>query len=487
MTQPKALRRTRAVTGPLYAVVLAGVLVAGFMAGVNSFVSGIALMFGTAVLVATFAPHCFVLLSALALLFVRTLQHRVGIPGMEYLDEICVLVCAVVFPVVALLRGRRLVRFPGAPWFMIFVAIGVVSAVIQDVPTNVLISGTLLVSKGVLFGWAVAQVEWRQTHLLNVARYSAVTLGFLILCAAMNFAFPGPWNRIVLDLNGFGARYGLPPVTGPFVHPGYFGTTMALGAIGIACYRLVISRESKSAWLLILTISCAILSFRRKVLVGLAAAYFYIQSRKGLSSTLVGGVVAVLILVVGAGIVSQTISYTYNEYFVNPGAIARVRLTVDSIGIAFDRFPFGAGFGRFGSAAARADYSPEYYPLGYASIWGLGPTEETGKFLTDTFWPSVVGESGWIGTLAFLLGLYAIFRSGARSYQIEQQKYVQWISLLTAAWVVELSVESLAGAVFTAAPTYGLFFGAVGIATSARIYANCDPASKKEPEEERVV
>lgn len=452
-----------------YPVVLAQLAVAllVILACANGFVALVAAVVLAAVITAAFAPRTFVLISALAMLFVRTLQHRVPISGVEYLDEFCVLVAVVVLPATAVVQKRELVRVPGARWFVLFFALGIASAVVHDVPFDVLLDGVFLASKGFLFGWAVAQVEWRVPHLAKLARIGAAIAVFLLSCAAINLIAPGFWNTAVLGISGFGRRFGLPPITGPFVHPGYFGTTMVLIAVSVAAYRLLIARNKASALLLAFTVGCAILTFRRKVLAGFIAAYAYVRSKGGFSSTAVMIFWSVPALLVGGGMIAQTISYTYTEYFANPNAVARIRLYLDSINLGAEYFPFGAGFGRFGSAAARSHYSPEYYDLGYPSVWGLGPTEETGKFLTDTFWPAVLGEAGILGLLAYLSALWCVFRVMNKAFKAAYPPHVRWIALVAAAWTIELLIESIAGAVFTAAPTYGLFFGIVGIAASA--------------------
>ena len=51
---------------------------------------------------------------------------------------------------------------------------------------------------------------------------------------------------------------------------------------------------------------------------------------------------------------------------------------------------------------------------GYPTIWGLGRTAEDGRFLTDTEWPAIIGETGFFGAAAFAVGLFGIYRAGRR-------------------------------------------------------------------------
>lgn len=96
-------------------------------------------------------------------------------------------------------------------------------------------------------------------------------------------------------------------------------------------------------------------------------------------------------------------------YFMTEG-YARTELTRASIEVAFDYFPLGAGFATFGSnvTASAPYYSSLYYEYGLSDVWGLTPDGAT--FLSDTFWPIILGQFGLFGLLVFLLLLFALFK-----------------------------------------------------------------------------
>lgn len=71
--------------------------------------------------------------------------------------------------------------------------------------------------------------------------------------------------------------------------------------------------------------------------------------------------------------------------------------------LANSSFPFGVGFSLFGGSIAGNHYSPLYYDLGFNEIWTLN---ENSQFLIDTFFPTILGELGYIGTIVYL---YIIF------------------------------------------------------------------------------
>lgn len=108
------------------------------------------------------------------------------------------------------------------------------------------------------------------------------------------------------------------------------------------------------------------------------------------------------------------LGYDQFIYYFSTEGTARNELTKAAVRIANDFFPLGGGFATFGSAVTAnvASYSPLYYQYGISNIWGLTPGQT--MFLSDTFWPTVIGQFGWIG-FAFYVGmigsLFAFFYS----------------------------------------------------------------------------
>ena len=102
-------------------------------------------------------------------------------------------------------------------------------------------------------------------------------------------------------------------------------------------------------------------------------------------------------------------------YYQTDGS-ARGELTVASVEIAMDHFPLGTGFATFGSntSASGGYYSPVYYAYELDTVWGLSP--ENHSFLSDTFWPIVLGQFGFLGLAIYILMLFSVamlaFREG---------------------------------------------------------------------------
>lgn len=114
-------------------------------------------------------------------------------------------------------------------------------------------------------------------------------------------------------------------------------------------------------------------------------------------------------------------------YYIELEESARKFLTLDSIKIAKEYFPFGSGFGSFASNISAQYYSKLYVKLGYYLRNDLAIGEKRRSFLSDTFWPIVVAQTGWIGTIAFVMALLSMI-----SYIIQTRKndvYYFWVAI----------------------------------------------------------
>lgn len=72
-----------------------------------------------------------------------------------------------------------------------------------------------------------------------------------------------------------------------------------------------------------------------------------------------------------------------------------------SLSIANDFFPFGSGLGTFGGVVAANSDSDLYYKYLIAYEWYY----QYGWFLTDTYWPKFIAESGYLGAAFYFLFL----------------------------------------------------------------------------------
>ncbi len=82
----------------------------------------------------------------------------------------------------------------------------------------------------------------------------------------------------------------------------------------------------------------------------------------------------------------------------------RAKMMSAAIAEANENFPLGAGLGTLGGQAAVIYDSDIFYKYGYQYVWYFNQ----GIFLTDTYWPKIFAETGWLSAI-FLLYLYLFF------------------------------------------------------------------------------
>lgn len=163
-----------------------------------------------------------------------------------------------------------------------------------------------------------------------------------------------------------------------------------------------------------------ILTFRTKAIVSVVILYiFYLYFIKFNFKSLIP---------VGIATVAGASYFGYdslNFYYVEIEDSARNILTRDSLALSKQFFPLGTGFGTYGSSMAAQHYSKLYYTLGYNRIYKMN--EYDTAYLSDTFWPIVIAQTGWLGLISFFFAL-----SNMIVYIIKSRKsdiYYFWVAM----------------------------------------------------------
>jgi hypothetical protein len=458
---PRAARvgQDRSWVWPVAAVVLGAVGSLWPLAAVALLAAGVVVVLALA------APRTTAGLAALAVLFVRPLEHLVSVAAVGYLDEGMVALCVATMPLRRLVTRTPLRTFPGQWWFTGFVVLGLLSSLVRHVPFDIFLVSGFVTIKGLLLAWAVAQLDWTERQLAVAVRVGTGLILVVLAAAVVNLAIPGPWEAVLAtDTNAVEGRSFLPSLVGPFTHPLDLGQFTALSFVALAAWRATVRKTPFTLVLLVATALGALATARRTAIGSIVTAWLWLQAKMRATAVVVALLaclpVAALVL---AAPLAEVAEATYQDYIGKGTPEARTVLTVDSVKVAAGYFPLGAGFGRFGSAGAATNYSPEYVARGYPYVWGLGRTEEEGRFLTDTEWPAIVGETGFFGAAAFALGLLGAYRAGLRLWRTGRAPLVRWAGLTSAGWLVASLVQSVATVTFTGPPVFGLVFGMVGI------------------------
>ncbi|WP_159600363.1 hypothetical protein [Agromyces humi] len=415
--------------------------------------------------VAVFLPKLFALLAIVTIVLTSPIQSALGAAG-SYADEAVVLLAFASFSVRRFVTDRRLVYLPGLPWFGLFIAMGVLGGMVNRVAFGTMSEAMLLILKGLIFAFALAQLRWTVRDLRLLARIGAVAVIFFALTGVINLVAPGVWSSLISGDEPVTAVMGVPALSGPFQHPAAFSRFCAVLAIALIAYGLIVRASLGNAILLLVTGGLAVLTFQVKTIIGLGATAGLLLLRYGRPVMWIA--ILCVVPIIGVVIVPplyELIAGDFEIYVVQDSA--RSALTLGSLSVAAHYFPLGAGFGRYGSYTAGATYSPEYVELGFTRIYGLG-RGDAGMFLNDTQWPAILGESGWLGAAFFAAGIIAILVSLCRPTSPDEPTLVKWLRVTGIGWLLVLLIESVAAPVFVSAPSYPFVFAAAGMIASFR-------------------
>lgn len=461
------------MTGPAEALVLAAVCALG----------GAAVLW---LLRAAFrAPKAFAGVVAVSTVISQTAQTVTGSSAVGYMDELCVLLAVVLFTL-RRLRDHGSVRCFAALWlFLAFGLLGVLSGLVHSVPLGITVTGAFLFLKGPMLAFALAQLDWRREDIPGLIRGGAVAVVVILLFTAANAAAPAAWNDFIsagtVELS---ERGGIASLSGPFNHPVGLGTTMSLAFIAILAYRSTIRRSRISLALLIGSGLACLLAFRRKSIASALVVSLGIRAslpgKKAMYLTSLA-ILTPVALILGWDTLTRVVDATLTEYLSDVSQTARIRLTLDSIPLALGAFPLGVGFGRFASFTAAENYSPYYQELGYTRIWGMTGHDEV-DFLSDTFWPAPLAETGVLGLLCYICGLVMLGLPAWRMMRRSQDPHLCWIGSVGVGWLATMAIESVAAPVFVAPPMYGLPFLLSGVVLALTAEPTTAAASVGAPE-----
>ncbi len=127
-------------------------------------------------------------------------------------------------------------------------------------------------------------------------------------------------------------------------------------------------------------------------------------------------------------------------YYLNDSS-SRMLMTRNAIEIMLEKKGLGYGFAMYGSSQAAANYSPLYKALGYSHRYGM--TASDPMYLTDSFWPTVMAQFGFVGLILMILLIVFQFKAIAKIINYNYNLYAAAMILL-----VYLCIMSFASSAF---------------------------------------
>ncbi len=388
----------------------------------------------------------FFILCIYLLVFQNVIQEIIS--PMKYFDE---LLAIIIFPIAAIYfawnKGKAKVM-KGDIYILILMLILTCAGLYSNFrykyqPFSAAIQDILLVWKfylayftsKVLFSSLKNNVTLKMVLNINCKLITLALFGLSILDYALDI-FPSE------------RKYGLRVLHLFYSHPTFFAC-VCIFLLALLIYSDV-KKDKKTYIYIAMLLIMNTLTFRAKAMAMSAIAiflYIYMVKLNKKITVTFGIVMCILALFIAA----DKISY----YFFEIDRSARQQLLEQAIYIARDYFPFGTGFGTYGSNASKELYSPIYYMYNLNTVWGL--SEKYDFFISDSFWPMILGQFGVIGFVSYVFGLIIFFRRIQKNHNKEDNSIYFSAMLLFLYLVIASTAES--AFVNSYAPMFSFLFG----------------------------
>ena len=392
------------------------------------------------------------------LLFQDFITKVTEIEYFNYIDELFIL-----FLFIFLIFKRKIkISYDTVKLFImtsIFWSIGIIYCIIfSNYSLFSLLMSSFLAIKFFLTVIAVTVLRPDDKLIFDIIVSLKVIGLFSFITGIFNLIFPNVWVTLI-PYTWISWRMGFPSVMGLFIHPGQFGWFMLF--VATLYYSEYKTTKEKNKLIVFIAYSLiAVMSMRMNVIVGVGciilAEWFIVEKKKVTVKKLVGPILGSSLLLLSMG---DYIYYNISKYILGTFSeiSARYMLLRQSIQILMDYFPFGVGFGKFGSWYARINYSEYYYLYNCNNIYGLRPDDP--RYATDTFWPAIFGETGILGTIIYISFLVFIAHKQLKTVQNDKMnKFHRWIALFGFLALIQSVIESLAEPAFNSAPQ-NIFLG----------------------------
>jgi hypothetical protein len=197
---------------------------------------------------------------------------------------------------------------------------------------------------------------------------------------------------------------------GFFREVGAFGTAMNIGTI-IGLSLFIITSKNIYIYIAVFFSIGVLMTILKKTMISNIIVwlffFYYHKSYLNRGKIIIYSSIFALIAFISFGR-EVTSNFQENQnYLNNVGAEGHVRLGmyIASFNIAKDYFPFGSGIGSFGSLASIVNgYSQIYYDYNVSDIGSNSANDVANGHhtLLDTYWPHILGELGFIGSIVFI-------------------------------------------------------------------------------------
>lgn len=289
-------------------------------------------------------------------------------------------------------------------WICFLFLAGMIGNIRNHSALTTIILGAYSTIKPILLFWCLAQYDfvWADFHKLR--KLICTIFPLVLVSYILDLLIPTFRSDIGIVAQAVEIRMGMRSLGGLFNR----FTVATLYALMFFVFFKFYDNTKKRKLKILFSDFMFFSSFKIKDILGfMLARSFYLFKRFKVKYIIITASLIYLLFLLYSTLMPEH----YNEYF-NSGEdsnVARVVLSYTSMKIMADNFPFGVGWGLFGSPTSQQIQSPIYARYGIDTVYGLSYRYDDGVFMSDTFWPMIFGETGFLGTLIYIFILYKVF------------------------------------------------------------------------------
>ena len=362
----------------------------------------------------------------------------------------------------------------------LLVACGCLPCLLNSTNIQVMAEGCFMVVKGFMFYYVVSSVCFTEEEIKKIIILFFVLGVIFLIGMVFDAVFPQTFRALIGNHVYISSRLGIRCPVSFFSSLERSGWWMAYLVLFL-CAAFIVYRKKTYLFAMSPFAICAVLTMRAKPVFGALLAvtigYLAIPNTKTKKRWLFVALAIFLFAgVFGSGQLLALYEHKQKEFF-SGRETPRSRLYNVAFDIAKKRFPLGVGFGRYGGYISAKYYSDVYHKYGFDESWGF--SKEHPDFLEDAFWPMILGETGYLGTLSYvgiLLSFFVMIRKKMKRYPDPATNFLCIAGIMI---LVEGIMESTAAPFFAKMPFNYFVFGLLGIINSRFLYKNSGSAMNK--------
>lgn len=361
----------------------------------------------------------------------------------------------IIFLLLYTITTRKIKNIVILKWTFVFFAVGVIGNYMSHSSVKVSLLGAYSTIKSILLFWCLTQYDfdWKDFHQLKkmfMFLFPIVALSYLL-----DMLIPSFRHDIGIVSQAEDIRMGIRSLGGLF-NRFTCATLYALFFFLSTRYYDDDNKSKSKSWI---SVFMYVSTFKIKDLIGFLTAFFIATLKRFKPKHIIlSGVVLYVAFITYQVLMPEH----YNEYFNSDGDgnVARVVLVYTSFKILMDKLPFGVGFGMFASPTSQQIESPVYHNYYIDHVYGLNYDYDGGCFMSDTFWPMIIGETGLLGTLMYLIILYKVFGPYVKGFlrDTSDKRYI-----MPAFFFIVFMGTSIGKPVFSGPPHSLVIWGLAGI------------------------